>query len=422
MRLPLFVRLSGSVLCMALGATIAAGSSMAASEKVLYSFTGGADGSSPNGGLITDAAGALYGVGQLGGSAQLGVVFKLTPPAAGQSKWSETVLHAFQGFPRDGSQPLTRLLMDKTGALYGTTLFGGAANSGMVYKLTPPAGGPGPWSQTVVYSFCPGLESCSDGEQPVGLAFGPSGVLYGVTKFGGPTFGGVIFQLTPPAQGQSQWTESVLAGLPEHSEPEAGLISDPAGVLYGTASLGGAHGHGSVYKLTPPPKGKAGWTLTTLWSFGATAADGRFPEGAVSLRSDGALYGTTAIGGGLANAGVVFRLSPPAPGQKLWQEAVLHRFTGPDGAQSMAGVIFDRAGALYGTETAGGSAGQGTVFSLVPAAGGVTWLEKTLHSFRTGTDAAEPGDPLLMLPSGALVSTSFTGGQFGEGAVYQIVP
>lgn len=423
MRFRLSARLPALLLCSALAATISAGSSAAASEKVLYSFTGGADGASPSGGVIADAAGALYGVSQVGGSAQLGVVFKLTPPAAGQSKWSETTLHTFRGLDQsDGDEPQTQLLMDKSGALYGTTFFGGIANNGTAYRLTPPVGGAGPWTETVLYSFCPNLGVCPDGQQPVGMTFGPDGALYGVAEFGGPTHGGVIFKLTPPQSGHGSWAETVLAGLPLVSEPKAGLFIDSAGALYGTTSLGGAFGHGSVFKVTPPAKGKTAWALTTLWSFGRTPADGRLPLAAVSFGPDGALYGTTALGGGKANAGVVFRLLPPGPGQKTWQEFVLHRFTGTDGAQSFAGVVFDGKGALYGTAAAGGPANQGSVFKLVKADSGVTWLEQILHTFRAATDAAEPIDPVLIRPSGALVGTSDLGGQFGKGAVYQIVP
>jgi uncharacterized repeat protein (TIGR03803 family) len=168
----------------------------ASSEKLLYSFIGGIDGGGPSGGVIADASGTLYGVTQTGGSAQLGAVFRLTPPAAGQTKWTETVLYSFQGLDRsDGDEPQTGLLTDKTGALYGTTFFGGTANNGTFYKLTPPSGGSGQWTESVLYSFCPNLGACSDGQQPVGLTAGRNGEFYAVAKFGGPLHGGAVVKL-----------------------------------------------------------------------------------------------------------------------------------------------------------------------------------------------------------------------------------
>src|SRR6201994_4648777 len=125
-----------SVPALLLTAAISAAPAEGATETLVYSFTGLADGQGPAGGLIADASGALYGVGQGGGTAQLGTVFKLTPPAAGQRKWTQTVLHNFQGLDQgDGDEPTTGLLADKAGALYGTTFFGGTANNGTVYKL-----------------------------------------------------------------------------------------------------------------------------------------------------------------------------------------------------------------------------------------------------------------------------------------------
>ncbi len=410
-----------STSALLLATALSAQQAEAASETLLYSFTGGADGGQPSGGVIADASGALYGTAATGGGAQLGVVFKLTPPAAGQTKWTETVLHAFKGLDQgDGDEPQTGLLADKAGALYGATFFGGTANNGTFYRLTPPAGGSGQWTETVLYSFCPTLGNCPDGQQPVGLTAGRNGEFYAVAKFGGPLHGGSVIKLTPPASGMGAWSAAVLAGLPETSQPRAGVILDSAGALYGTTSLGGANGHGSVFKLTPPAKGKTGWALATLWSFGGAPSDGRLPLGPVRFGPDGALYGTTAIGGG-ANAGVVFKLVPPGPGQTSWQEFVLHRFTGTDGKNSLAGVVFDAKGALYGTLAAGGYTDNGSVFKLVEA-GHVTWLEQVLHTFQVRTDAAEPIDSLLIRPSGALIGTADEGGRFGQGAVYRIVP
>ncbi len=423
MRVPSFVPLSALVIPLLLAATVSGGPAAATTEKVLFSFSGHKDGALPNGGLIADAAGALYGVAETGGTAQLGVVYRLTPPAAGQTKWTQSVLHSFEGLPEsDGAQPTTGLLMDKSGALYGTTFSGGDANKGTVYQLTaPPGGGTGPWRETVLYSFCP-THGCFDGNQPVGLTLGRNGELYGTTQFGGKARGGTIFMLTPPLPGQVAWTQTVLANLPFGSAPETGLILDATGALFGTTSRGGAFNWGTVFKLAPPAPGKDDWALTTLWSFGATITDGRLPLAVLTRDAGGKLYGTTTLGGGGPNDGVVFRLTPPAPGQKNWHETILHRFTGPDGGQSFSGVTFDRSGAIYGTAADGGAFKEGTMFKLTPAHGNAEWPAKLLHAFGSGKDAVEPIDPLLLRPSGAFVGIADTGGQFGLGAIFEVVP
>jgi uncharacterized repeat protein (TIGR03803 family) len=419
MRVPPFA----SLFALALVAALAAAPAWAASETVLYSFTRGADGGAPRGGLVADAAGALYGVAEDGGSAQLGVVFKLTPPTAGRKNWTETVLYSFQGLSAggDGARPQTGLLMDASGALYGTTFSGGNLNNGTVFMLTPPAGGSGAWRETILHSFCNNSGGCPDGEFPVGLTFGHDGELYGVTEFGGPLRGGVVFRLTPPA-GRTSWTETVLAALPAITQPKAGLLLGPGGALYGTTSQVGAYGHGSVFKVTPPAAGKDQWTLTTVWSFGKTLADGRLPLSLLTRGPDGSLYGTTALGGGKNNSGVVFRLTPPAGAGGQWQETILHRFHQADGAHPFAGVTFDATGALYGAAVDGGAADLGSVYKLTPLSGDGLWPERVLHTFQAGIDAANPLDTLLPLPSGAYVGTANAGGKFGQGAIYQVVP
>jgi uncharacterized repeat protein (TIGR03803 family) len=175
-------------------------------ETVIHSFSAppSSGGSSPQAGLIANKEGALYGTTSGGGAVvsgtqSEGIVFKLTPPAKGQTTWTETVLHSFVG-GTDGASPYAGLIADERGALYGTTSGGGTANWGTVFKLTPPAKGQTTWTETGLYSFLSG----SDGAFPqAGLIADKQGALYGTTLYGGSGGNGTVFKLTPPARGQT---------------------------------------------------------------------------------------------------------------------------------------------------------------------------------------------------------------------------
>ena len=168
-------------------------------ETVLYQFCSlpnCADGGRPLAGLIADKQGVLYGTTQFGGATDQGTVFKLMPPAKGQTEWTETVLHSFAGRPNDGAHSQLGLIVDKKGALYGATLNGGASNLGIVFKLTPPARFQTEWTETMLYKFC-SLPNCSDGAFSVGdLIPDKHGALYGATLGGGAAGHGVVFKLS----------------------------------------------------------------------------------------------------------------------------------------------------------------------------------------------------------------------------------
>jgi uncharacterized repeat protein (TIGR03803 family) len=255
--------------------------------NILYSFTGGADGGHPAAGLILDEAGNLYGTGQTGGANAQGTVFKVAPSGA------ETLLYTFGSQSGDGSYPFAGLVLDQTGNLYGTTLSGGAHDGGTVFKLTPTG------TETVLYSF--GSQS-GDGSNPyAGLVFDKTGNLYGATYSGGTNGGGTVFKLSPTG------TETVLYSFGSQSgdgsNPYGGsLVLDNNGNLYGTTVGGGAHGDGTVFKLTPTG------TETVLYSFGSQSGDGSKPWAGVVLDEKGNLYGTTQAGGAYG-AGVVFEVS-----------------------------------------------------------------------------------------------------------------
>jgi uncharacterized repeat protein (TIGR03803 family) len=352
-------------------------------EKILYSFKNNPDGLLPSGGLAMDRSGSLYGVTQRGGTGDWGSVYQLTPD--GNGNWTETILRNFFSSPdTNGNSPFGTLTLDAAGNLYGTTTQGGrvvggcSQGCGLVFELSPPATKTGSWRYRVLHRFLG--PRYNDGQYPNGdLLFDAAGNLFGTTLEGGSKFWGTVFELTP---GPTGWTEKVLynfLGSPsDGGQPEAGLIFDAAGNLYGPTSTGGvlnnscSYGCGTVFELSPS---KGGWTEKVLHAF-TGGADGAYPGYAypgsgspygarVTLHS-GNLYGTTSFGGnqpGFSGDGVVFKLSPSGG---TWTERVLHTFTSsPDGKLPLGGVIFDPNGNLYGTTFNGGAKGNdGIVYQI----------------------------------------------------------
>ena len=323
---------------------------------MLYSFTGTTgDGLTPMSGLIFDDSGNLYGTTSNGGNPACfnyypcGTVFELSPSVNGT--WKETVIHTFGG--GDGNVPFASLIFDKEGNLYGTTLGGGSASSGTVFKLMPGSRG---WTESVLYSF--GTDA---GNPYASLVFDKEGNLYGTTPWN-------VFKLT---NGSNGWTETVLYAfsVSDGYNSRAPVIFDKEGSLYGTTLEGGIYSAGTVFKLTPGSGGV--WTATVLHNFIGVNGDGAYPEAGLVFDNLGNLYGTTTVGGingGACNGlgcGTAFQLKPSAGGQ--WDERILHRFTGDvDGGQPYASFMLDAAGNLYGTTSSGGTADQGTVFEIKP--------------------------------------------------------
>jgi uncharacterized repeat protein (TIGR03803 family) len=313
--------------------------------SVVHSFSGASDGANPLNGLVADESGNLYGTASAGGTSGNGVVFKIDESGV------ETVLHNFNGGP-DGENPQGFLVRDKAGNVYGTTTAGGATGAGTVFRVT--AAG----RETVLYSF---------------------------------------------------------TGAPDGAAPEAGLARDTAGNLYGTTPAGGANGNGTVFKLSPPKQQGAPWTEEVLYSFG-TGADGAAPVGGVILDTAGNLYGTTSAGG-TSGDGTIFQLTPSESG---WTENILHDFqNGDDGAVPYAGLISDKAGNFYGAATEGGTGGGGTVFELTPANGG--WTFTPLYSI-PGWGISGAFRHVMMGPSGDLYGTSHCDGTYSAGTVYKLTP
>jgi len=289
-------------------------------EAVLYSFPTPKQGYLPNGDLVFDSAGNLYGATMFGGGhgttcnafyQYCGAVFELSPPKKKGGKWTEKVLHGFKG-PSDGANPNGGLVLDSKGTIYGTTSTGGfncphhsGEGCGTVFKLAPAINKGQSWSETVIHRFNPGQ---SDGASPpAGVVFDAKGRLCGTTQTGGRAGYGTVFRLAPSANGI--WTETLLysfTGQQDIGSPQAGLTLSSKGGLYGT-TLGGPNASGIVFGLARPVHGGT-WVFTDLYSLKG-APDGHYPAARPVFDASGNLYGTTQ-GGGSAGNGTVFEVSP----------------------------------------------------------------------------------------------------------------
>ncbi len=340
-------------------------------ETILYRFTGGGDGAEPNAGLIFDAKGNLYGTTTLGGDLSMtqctngfsvlgcGVVFELSPQQNGA--WTETPIYTFEG-ASDGAYPMSNLVFDALGNLYGTASGGGGVincntsglpGCGTVFELTP--NGSGGWIETTLLAFGTG----SDGILPyAGLIFDNAGNLYGTTLAGGEADGGTVFELMEPTGGSSVWTESVLHSFTSDGAPHAGVIFDQAENLYGATS--GING--TVFELTPSIGGA--WNFSTIYTFGSGETNA--PWGTPTMDNAGNLYGTASG----KYCGGVYRLEKK---DDMWNGATLDfsaKTKGPCFPE--AALTFGKWGAAYGTSSGGGTGtvcgthGCGTVFAILP--------------------------------------------------------
>lgn len=403
--------ISGILAIMAM--TVILGSSASAvTYKTLYAFTGGVDGNQPMAGLVSDAAGNLYGTTYYGGTYGAGVVFELTQTPPGT--WTEEVLYNFTG-GADGGWPQAGLIFDAAGNLYGTASEGGGSGSvcnprgcGVAFELTPtPAGS---WTETVIHSFT----GNTDGSNPLtSLVFDSAGNLYGTTWEGGYVNDfcysgcGVVFELSPTPSGE--WTETTLHefkdGL-DGSNSWANLTIDTAGNLYGVAFNAGLHGDGNVFELMPNQDGT--WTGKVLYQF--NDSDGGSPVAGLTFDSAGNLYGAT----GYFNPGIVFQVVPRSNGS--WTKRTLYEFTGGrDGSSAYGGVTFDSAGNLYGTTCYGGVDGDGVVYRLTRTSKG---LQERALGFN-GHPGENPWGNVIFDTAGNLYGTTSAG---PYGTVYEITP
>jgi len=318
---------------------------------------------------------------------------------------TEKVLYRFQG-GTDGFEPLGTLVADRAGNLYGTTTSGGTGDCnggcGTVYELSPNPDGS--WTETLLYSFVGG----DDGAFPnAGLVFDQKGNLYGTTLHFGVSGDGTVFRLSPPTKPGNAWTETVLYNFVGDDDGEyclGSLTFDKAGNLYGATLFGGTYGGGTIFQLVPPQQGEL-WSLNVLHTFKGTG-DGLDPWGPVTLDANGVVYGTN-------YDGVVFRLKPPAPGHSEWSFKVLYDLPG----LAAQGALLGRQGALYGT-TLSGANHSGSVFQLTPQTG--QWKLTTLYDFKGGADGSNPLNGLVADRAGNLYGVTSNGGINDQGTIYRL--
>ncbi len=480
------------------------------SFTVLHSFAGGADGGGPVGDLMMDKAGSLYGTTAIGGDITCvstefgegcGTVFEShsgsakrtdSPREDGQAAMTDpsqhgdsifvalvagihpavllglalmlvcshqsalgqtfTVLYSFAG-GADGAYPYAALLRADDSILYGTTYLGGVADEGTVFRInldgqetvlhsfTGRPDGAHPYAgligdrqgniygttdrggiadggtvftldskndERVLYSFC-NERYCNDGVGPrARLIRDAKGNFYGTTIGGGAFSGGLVFKLDQTGRETILYSFGFFDGFPGY----ATLVRDAAGNIYDTTVYGGDFDCsyfyvvdcGSVFRLTP--RGD----FTVLHSFeGKRNGDGEFPYAGLLAGGNGEFYGTTSAGGSYG-AGTVFEV------HREGKESVLHSFGGTkrDGANPVAGLIGDKQGNLYGTTLYGGAHNMGTVYRL-NRRGKFT----VLHSFK-GIDGENPFAGLVLDRAGALYGTATLGGVSGAGAVFKL--
>ena len=324
----------------------------ALTESTIYSFTQ-TDSFWPEGGLVEDASGNLYGTTAGGGTYGAGTVYQLSPPAQGVTTWTKTVLWNFQTWGSTGYVPSSELAIDNNGALYGVTWSGGDASChcGVLYQLVPPVTKGGAWTQLVLHAF---TNTGNDGRLPNTPVVLSSTASYGATSQGGLYDSGVVYQLI---QTGGKTTYSVLYSFGADNDagsPSGPLLLDSAGNLYGVTASGGTFNAGAVYKLSPP-QGGGSWTESILFSFGGgLQLSGITPMGNLLFDSLGNLYGVTEFGGSL-QGGVVYQLTP-ASGS--WTQTLLFNFYRAAGEYPLAGLTWNPTnGSLYGTASSGNMIG-----------------------------------------------------------------
>jgi uncharacterized repeat protein (TIGR03803 family) len=351
-------------------------------------------GSTPFARLLQGTDGALYGTTLLGGGALEGTVFKLNRDGSGYR-----VLHRFSEKRGDGAAPYADLIEASDGLLYGTTHLGGVTNLGTIFKLKRDGTG-----YTVLRSF---TGAAGDAANPyAGLTEGTDGALYGTSHFGGVTNLGTVFKLSKDGSAYSVLHSFTSVGT-DGVQPSSRVIEGSDGVLYGTTYFGGAANQGAIFRLN-----KDGSNYRVIRSLNGAAREGTRPYGALLEGSDGALYGTASLSGN-TNLGAIFKLNKDGSGYR-----VLHDFTNSvtEGAQLYGSLIWGADGHLYGTTAFGGKTDQGTVFKLNKDGSGFG----VIYHLSGGPSGASPYGGVIEGGDGALYGAANAGGNVGRGGVFKL--
>jgi uncharacterized repeat protein (TIGR03803 family) len=397
--------------------------------KILYAYSGGAIEGAPSGGLVRDSTGTLFGVTQYGGiqdcaypgSLPCGTVFKLT------EKRVEKALYAFKGQPGDGATPVGGLARDSKGDLFGTTSGGGDCNAagggcGTVFEYKSDG------TYVELYQFCsPQGTLCADGENPVSsLIVDRQGNLFGTAQYGGRQStnyeGGVVFEVT--ARGKFKVLHAFTSNN-DGWQPQSALILDANGNLFGTTPSGGRHkstdsagaGAGVVYEIAADGSESIFHDFTPRCDPFGQCSRGEGPRGPLIRDQAGNFYGVTAGGGTHGNAGgTVFRLTPSGTLSVLYSFCA--KTNCADGSQPVGGLAMDAAGDLFGTTEFGGANARGVVFELTPAK-----KESVLYSFCSQANCADgypPNGGLIIDSQGNLYGETGSAGSGTGGTIFEV--
>ncbi len=370
-------------------------------ESVLFSLPWNEPETDSPSGVTVDKAGNLY-VAMFNSRYQGGSVFQLSPPTAPGETWTTTDIY-------DLPHPNGDLLIDKQGNLYGTSTV-----PDTIFELSPPATLGGTWTETILFAFP------SDGTKGLGasgkLATDEDGNFYGVTVRGGLYGGGVAFELVAPKTPGNPWVERVLHNFghgKDGTRPTDLILR--RGILYGQTFAGGTNNQGIVYQLVRKP---GSWTETILHNF--AGPEGGTESGSLVWDESGNLYGAAEPALSSNTSGSVFELSPPITPGGSWTETTIYAFPLPGtaaGGIPRAGLVRNELGYLYGTTSAYGDKGRGSVFELKPpeVAGG-DWTFVLVYDFKGGADGAVPFTHVT-LSNGAIYGTTFDGGNNNNNGV-----
>jgi uncharacterized repeat protein (TIGR03803 family) len=364
----------------------------------LVSF-GGPDGSRPDCGLIFDATGDLFGTTAYGGPAGVGTVFELADTGSGYAG-VPTTLASFTG--ANGKTPAGGLVADAAGDLFGVTEFQ-SGGGGTVFEIVKTSDGYASTPTTLV-SFTGG-----DGKLPSGgLIADAAGDLFGVTRGGGSSSYGTVFEIIKTPEGYaSKPTALVSFNISDGETPVGGLVADGAGDLFGTTQSGGANGNGTVFEVAKTQGGYAN-VPTTLVNFDYT--DGGSPLGSLVMDAAGDLFGTT-YGGGASGDGTVFEVVKTSQGYSS-TPTTLVSFNDVNGVRPYAGLIIDAAGNLFGTTLS-------TVYEIAKTDTGYASAPTILATF-TGANGGLAEGPLIVDAAGDLFGTTTKGGKHNVGTVFEI--